>query len=77
MLTGPDGKCYESTTLYPPMCANIMKLPSNPCSIKGFTLPNGITGCDNLHNKNSCYTKVDPTKHCVCPYGCEGVRNFW
>jgi hypothetical protein len=77
IVTGPDGKCYETSTNYPAMCADIMKLPSNVCTqiSTGVTLANGMKGCNNLYGSGNCNTKVDPTKYCVCPYGCAAVGN--
>ena len=76
-VTGPDGKCYDPTTNYPAMCADIMKLPSNVCTqiSTGVTLANGMKGCNNLYGSGNCTTKVDPTKYCVCPNGCAAAGN--
>ena len=59
------------------MCADIMKLPSNVCTqiSTGVTLANGMKGCNNLYGSDNCNTKVDPTKYCVCPNGCETTGN--
>ena len=68
-VTGPDGKCYESTTLYPAPCKDIknFNMPSNSCSFQNFVkLPKGMISC----KYEGCTMMVSPLSYCRCPKDC-------
>ena len=68
-VTGPDGKCYDPTTLYPALCADIknFNIPSNACDFqRSVKLPKGILGC----KYDGCTSMVSPLSHCRCPSDC-------
>ena len=75
-VTGPDGKCYESTTLYPAPCKDIknFNMPSNACDElhQSVKLPNGLQACKH----DLCAMKVSPLSHCRCPQDCIATESW-